>query len=254
MHGNSDRCGALIHPSALIGKEVILGQGCEVGPFCRIEGRVQIGANCRIGTGVVIGTPPADKKYQGEGSGVLIGNNNIFFEFVTVHRATGHNEMTVIGDGNYIMAYVHIGHNCRIGNSVTLTNGVQLAGHTEVEDGANLGGLVGVHQFCRIGTLAMIGAHSYVNKDIPPFSLAAGNPCRVYGLNIVGLERAGFSSEKILALKDAFRILYRSGLPLIQALKRIEQDLAGGPGREEINRLLEFCTNSRRGIELRTEV
>lgn len=251
MRGGCDRSGALIHPSAIIGEEVVFDEGCEVGPFCQIQCRVRIGANCRFGAGVVIGTPPADKKYQEENSGVLIGKGNIFFEFVTVHRASGAAEMTVIGDDNFIMTYVHIGHNCRIGNGCTLTNGVQLGGHSEVGDGANLGGLVGVHQFCRIGTLAMIGAHSYVNKDIPPFLLAAGNPCRVRGLNLVGLRRAGFASEKIAALERAYRIIYRSEFTLPEALKRIEAELGSGPAGAEIKCLLEFCANSQRGIELR---
>lgn len=251
MRGGGDRSGALIHPSALIGDRVVLGQGCEVGPFCRIEGRVRIGPHCRFQTGVVIGTEPMDKKYSGEDSGVLIGKGNIFFEFVTVHRATGNGEMTVIGDDNYIMSYVHIGHNCRIDNGCTLTSGVQLGGHSEVGDGANLGGLVGVHQFCRIGRLAMVGAHSYVNKDIPPFVLAAGNPCRVRGLNLVGLRRAGFTSEKIAALESAYRIIYRSDLTLNEALIRIEGEFGSGPAGAEIKGLLGFCANSQRGVELR---
>lgn len=245
-----------IHPTALVGQEVRLGAGTEVGPFCQLDGRVRIGERCRLGVGVVVGSPPMDRRYQGEDTGVVIGSDNVFCEYVTVNRATGPGTATVIGDGNFVMAYVHIGHNSRVGNGCTLTNGVQLAGHVEVGDGANLGGLVGVHQFCRIGELAMIGACSYVNKDIPPFFLAAGRPCRVRGVNVTGLERAGVSADAVERLKTAFRLLYRSELNLSQALGSIESGLlarAGpGAGLEQLRRLVEFMRSGTRGIELRT--
>jgi UDP-N-acetylglucosamine acyltransferase len=252
MRSGVNRSGAIVHPTALLSREAVIGAGCEIGPFCRIEGKVQIGPNCRFGTGVVIGTPPMDRSFQGEESGVVIGANNIFFEYVTIHRATGPDEMTVIGDNNYIMNYVHIAHNCSIGNNCTLTNGVQLGGYTQIGDGANLGGLVGVHQHCRIGKLTMVGAHSYVNRDILPFMLAAGNPCRVFGLNLIGLKRAGWDSDKIAELEQAYRIIYRSNLTLAAALKKIEQELSQGPAKAEVQYLLEFCANSRRGVELRS--
>lgn len=243
-----------VHPSSIIGPQVVLGEGCEVGPFCRFEGKVVIGSGCRFGTGVVVGTPPMDKSYQGEESGVVIGKNNLFFEFVTIHRATGVENRTIIGDNNYIMSYVHIAHNCRIGNNCTITNGVQLGGYSEVSDGANLGGLVGVHQFCRIGRLAMVGAHSYVNRDILPFMLATGNPCRIRGVNRVGLERAGYCKEKIDLLSEVFKILFRSGEHLSKALKRLESDFGNdkSPLSAEVEELKQFCYSSRRGIELRT--
>lgn len=250
MRGNDNRCGSVIHPTAVVDEGVVLGDGCEVGPFCRFTGRVRVGPDCRFGTGVVIGTEPMDRNFQGEDSGVLIGAGNVFFEYVTVHRATGDGEMTVVGDSNYIMSYVHIAHNCRVGNNCTLTSGVQLGGYTEVGDGANLGGLVGVHQFCRIGSRAMVGAHSYVNRDIPPFMLAAGRPCRVRGVNRVGLQRTGVSDETVAQISAAFRLLYRSGLILNAALKRIEQEL--DTTCPEIRLLIEFCGSSVRGIELRT--
>ncbi|MEO0078963.1 MAG: acyl-ACP--UDP-N-acetylglucosamine O-acyltransferase [candidate division WOR-3 bacterium] len=243
-----------VHTSALIGPEVEFGPGTEVGPFCRFEGRVSVGARCWFAPGVIVGSRPMDYKYRGETTEVRIGTNNQFFEYATVHRSCGEGTSTVIGDNNMVMAYVHIAHNCRIGSGCVLTNGVQLAGHVEVGDGANIGGLAGVHQFCRIGKLAMVGACSYVSKDIPPFVLAAGNPCRVRGLNTVGLKRAGFSSEELAALRHAFRLVYRSGLNLTQALARIESELLAGhePGRQHVAVLAGFLGSSCRGIELRS--
>ncbi|MGQ9679057.1 MAG: acyl-ACP--UDP-N-acetylglucosamine O-acyltransferase [bacterium] len=229
-----------------------MGLRCEVGPFCRFEGRVAVGGGCRFGTGTIVGSEPMDRSYQGEASCVVIGEKNVFFEYVTVHRACGEEMVTLIGDGNYIMNYVHVAHNCRIGNNCVLANGVQLGGYSKVDDGANLGGLTGVHQFCRIGKLAMVGAHSYVNRDIPPFVLAAGNPCRVRGLNLVGLRRAGMAQEEVEVIAELFRILYRSGLNLSQALKQIEREMLGGVADKAVEDFLEFCYNSRRGIELRT--
>uniref|UniRef100_A0A7V3UZY0 Acyl-ACP--UDP-N-acetylglucosamine O-acyltransferase n=1 Tax=candidate division WOR-3 bacterium TaxID=2052148 RepID=A0A7V3UZY0_UNCW3 len=252
MHGNGNRRGALIHPTAIISPEAQVADTCEIGPFCIIAGNVSLGPNCRLKTGVIIGTEPMDKKYQGENTAVDVGADNIFFEYVTVHRATGEGESTIIGDRNYIMSYVHIAHNCRLGSDCVLTCGVLLGGHCEVGDGANIGGATGVHQHCRLGTLSMIGAHSYVNLDIPPFVLASGNPCRVFGLNLVGLKRAGFSEEKIGILKEAWRLLYRARLPLNLALRRIESELLPGPAETEIRQLLDFCGSSRRGVELRT--
>jgi UDP-N-acetylglucosamine acyltransferase len=245
-----------IHPSALIGPDVLLGPGCEVGPFCYLEGRVTAGGQTRFATGVAIGGPPMDTKYRGEDTEVRIGSGNTFFEYTTIHRASGAGNATVIGDRNFVMAYVHIAHNCRIGNNCVVTNGVQLGGHVELGDRANIGGLVGVHQFCRIGTLAMVGACSYVNKDVPPFMLAAGNPCRVRGLNVVGLRRAGFETRALVLLRRAYRAIYRGSLNLTQALSTIEADLLPqsepGRGREQLQELIRFIRSSARGIELRS--
>jgi UDP-N-acetylglucosamine acyltransferase len=173
-----------------------------------------------------------------------------------VHRASGKGDSTVIGDDNFIMAYVHIAHNCRVGNGCVITNGVQLGGHVEVGDRANIGGLTGIHQFCRVGTLAMVGAYSYVNKDIPPYMLAAGNPCRVRALNSVGLRRAGVGESVKLLLRRAYRTIYRGGLNLAQALHTIEADLlpqsSPGGGKEELEELVRFIRSSGRGVELRS--
>ena len=217
---------------------------------------MRVGAGNRFGTGAAIGGAPADRKYRGENTGVVIGMRNRFFEYATVHRSTGLGTFTSIGDDNFVMAYVHVAHNCRVGSGCVLTNGVQLGGHVTVEDGANLGGLTGVHQFTRIGTTAMVGACSYVTKDIPPFVLAAGNPCLVRGLNFVGLKRAGTQPEVTVSLKQAFRLIYRSNLNLTDALSRIETELIPaskpGQGLEHLKRLLDFIHTSERGVELRT--
>jgi UDP-N-acetylglucosamine acyltransferase len=234
----------------------VIGPGCEVGPFCHFEARVAAGERNRFATGVTIGGAPMDTKYEGEDTEVRIGSGNTFFEYTTVHRASGAGNATVIGDDNFVMAYVHIAHNSRIGNGCVITNGVQLGGHVEVGDRANVGGLTGIHQFCRIGTLAMVGAHSYANKDIPPYMLAAGNPCRVRALNSVGLRRAGVGDSVRSLLRRAYRTIYRSGLNLGQALRTIEADLLPqsepGHGREQLEELVRFIRSSARGVELRS--
>lgn len=246
----------MVHLSAVVGPLVEMGPGCEVGPFCVFEGRVTAGARNRFAAGVCIGGPPMDHKYLGEDTGVAIGSGNTFFEHSTVHRATGAGNRTVIGDDNTVMTYVHVAHNCRVGSGCVLTSCAQLGGHVEVGDRSTIGGQTGVHQYCRVGALAMVGAHSYVNKDIPPFLLAAGRPCRVRGVNAVGLERAGYSAAQVGAIKAAFRLVWRGGLNLSDACAKLETDLlpAAGPGqgREELQSLLEFLGSSRRGIELRT--
>ncbi len=245
-----------VHPSAVVGPDVNLGPGCSVGPFCRFDGRVRAGAGNRFGVGAAIGGAPADRKYRDENTGVVIGARNRFFEYVTVHRSTGLGTYTAVGDDNFVMAYVHIAHNCRVGSGCVLTNGVQLGGHVTVGDGANIGGLTGVHQFTRIGEMAMVGACSFVTKDIPPYVLAAGNPCRVRGLNTVGLARSGKDAEAAAALKEVFRLVYRSNLNLADALKRVESDVVSsarpGKGLEQVGTFVEFCRGTSRGVELRT--
>lgn len=244
------------HPSAVIGPQVELGPDCSVGPYCVFEGRVRIGPRNRFAAGVCIGGPPMDHKYAGEDTEVVIGSDNTFFEYATVHRASGAGSSTVVGDNNTVMTYVHIAHNCRVGSGCVLTSGVQLGGHVEVGDRANIGGQTGIHQYCRIGALAMVGAHSYVNKDIPPYMLAAGRPARVRGVNSVGLERAGFSPGQVAAIKAAFRLVWRAGLTLSAACARIRTELLPaalpGQGREELEAILAFIGSSRRGIELRS--
>ena len=247
-----------IHETALLGPKVVLGRDVEVGPFCRFEGDVQAGSGCRFATGVVVGSAPMDRHYSGEETGVVIGRRNVFHEYTTIHRSTGTGTVTTIGDDNYVMAYVHIAHNCRVGDGCTITNGAQLAGYVDIGDRANIGGLVGIHQYCRVGRLAMVGAHSYVSKDIPPFVVAQGFPCRVRGLNITGLRRAGVAPQAVAVLKKAFRMLYRAGLNLTQAMDMIERELMPGvepgAGQEQLRDLLNFLGSSKRGIELRQSV
>lgn len=222
-----------------------LGPDCSVGPFCHLQGKVTTGPRNRFAAGVCIGGPPMDRAYAGEPTEVRIGSDNVFFEHSTVHRATG--TATLLGDANFIMTCVHIAHDCRVGSNCVFVSGVQLGGHVTVGDGANVGGLTGVHQFCRIGRLAMVGACSYVNKDVPPFLLVAGRPCRVRGLNVVGLRRAGIPTPAVADLRRAYRLIYRSNLNLAQALKEVEQ-----LPEPLVHELVDFIAATRRGIELRT--
>ena len=234
----------IIGPFSYIGPRVVVGDGTRIDTCVRIEGKVTIGKNNRILHSAVIGTPPQDVHYKSEETGVIIGSNNIIREFVTIHRATGEGKFTVIGDNNFLMAYVHIAHNCKIGSNVIISNASQLGGYVEVEDHAFLSALIPIHQYCRIGEYSMIGGLSRVNQDIPPYMLAAGVPVAVYGLNIVGLRRKGFKSETIDLLKEAFHLLYTRGLKLEDALARIES--LGN--HREIFHLIDFIKNSKRGI------
>lgn len=239
-----------IAPFALVEAGVRIGDDCEVGPNVVIRAGTELGAGCRLRAGVVLGDPPMDSSYQGESTRVRIGRNCDLREYVTVHRSTGNGTETVIGDDVLVMTYVHIAHNCRVGNRVTVTNACQLAGHVEVEDGAVLGGMCGVHQYTRIGALAMVGACSYLAKDLPPFLIGTGNPFRVRGLNLVGLRRAGFSAEQIELLRKVYRIVYRSKHNLGAALAEIE---ARFPDSLEVRQFTAFCRAGRRGIQLTPE-
>ncbi len=235
-----------IGPYAVIGPGVRIGRGTVIQSHVRIEGRVTIGEGNHIYHAAAIGMPPQDVTYGGEDTEVVIGNHNLIREFVTIHRATGEGQKTVIGDHNFLMAYAHVAHNCRVGSHVILVNNAQLAGHVEVEDYAFVSGLVGVHQFTRIGAHAMVGGMSRINLDVPPYMLVEGNPPRVYGPNLVGLRRRGFSREVIQALREAYRLLYRTpGLALEAALERILEGFGEFP---EIQHLVTFFRTSRRGV------
>ncbi|MFC1698793.1 acyl-ACP--UDP-N-acetylglucosamine O-acyltransferase [Candidatus Omnitrophota bacterium] len=230
---------------AIIGPEVTIGAGSKIGDHCVITGQTSIGQNCQLFTGAVIGSVPQDKKYVGEPTEVIIGDNNIIREYVTVNLGTEASEKTVIGNDNLIMAYAHIAHDCVIGNGVVLANVATLAGHIVVEDRAILGGLAAVHQFVRIGAVAIVGGCSKVIQDIPPYSLCDGHPARVRSLNKVGLERAGIDKQAKVTLKHAFTILFNSGLTIPHALKKAEQEL---PPTPEVTHLLNFIKNSQRGV------
>ncbi|MFO7639604.1 MAG: acyl-ACP--UDP-N-acetylglucosamine O-acyltransferase [bacterium] len=245
-----------VHPTAVVEPEVEIGVGCDIGPFCFLTGRTRLGRGCRLAAGVAIGAEPMDREYAGEATEVVVGARSLFHEYATVHRATGDGARTVIGERNRVMAYVHVAHNCRVGNDCVIANGCQLGGYVELGDGANLGGLAGVHQHCRVGELAMVGACSYVNRDIPPYVVAQGRPCRVRGLNHIGLVRAGIPVGARAVLKKAYRLIYRSNLGLSAAVAVIEQDLLSEAavvgGRDLLDRLLVFVETSGRGIELRS--
>lgn len=256
----SDR--AVIHPSARLGRnvsiapfaliedDVTIGDNCEIGPQTVLRAGTIVGDGCRLRAGVIIGDPPTDSAFKGEASSVRIGREVDLREYVTIHRATGAGAATVIGDATLVMPYTHIAHNCRIGNSVTITNACQLAGHVQVEDGAVLGGMTGLHQFTRVGANAMAGACSYLSKDLPPFMIGAGNPFRVRGINRVGLQRAGFTAQQLDLLRAVYRLIYRSNLNLSDALAAAQERFPDSP---RVQQFVAFVRNSRRGIQLREE-
>jgi UDP-N-acetylglucosamine acyltransferase len=254
-----------IHPTAIVDPDADISREAEIGPYCIIGSGVTIGARTRLMAHVYLegkltigkdnlfypysscGVAPQDKKYKGEPSETRIGDRNAIREFVTIHRGTeGGGMVTSIGDGNLLMAYVHIAHDVVIHNHTILANGVTFAGHVTVEDYANVGGLSAIHQFCRVGRYAMVGSYSVIKQNVLPFSITASNhQVEVYGANKVGMERAGFSAESIEPLQNAFRTLTRAGLNTTQALTRIEEEI---PQTDEVKELLEFIRSSSRGF------
>jgi UDP-N-acetylglucosamine acyltransferase len=225
---------AVIHPNAelhptvqvgayaVIGGHVKVGSETVIGAHVVLDGLTEIGSRNRIFPGAVIGTEPQDLKYTGELSWVKIGNDNSIREYVTINRATGAGEATEIGDGNLLMAYVHVGHNCILEDSVIIANSVALAGHVHIEAKARLSGVLGVHQFVHIGRHAMVGGMTRIDRDVPPFMTVEGNPSRIRALNLIGLKRAGFTNAQLQILKKAFRFLYRSELTFKDALENLE--------------------------------
>ncbi|MCS6958792.1 MAG: acyl-ACP--UDP-N-acetylglucosamine O-acyltransferase [Pseudanabaenaceae cyanobacterium SKYGB_i_bin29] len=219
--------GAEIHPSvqigaySVIGEYVKIGENTRIGTHVVIDGWTEIGARNKIFTGAVIGTEPQDLKYDGALTQVTIGDDNLIREYVTINRATFAGERTVIGNHNLLMAYVHVGHNCTIQDRVVIANSVALSGHVLIESRARVSGVLGVHQFVHIGQLAMVGGMSRIERDVPPFMTVEGNPSRVRAINRIGLERAGVDAETIGEIKNAFRILYRQGLTLQEALSKL---------------------------------
>jgi len=253
-----------VHPTAIISPEATLAEGVEVGPYSIIGPECHIGKNTSIGPHVVIashtdigegcrisqfaslGGPPQDLKYRGEPTRVVIGNFNTIKEYVTINRATiADIGVTLIGDHNLLMAYCHVAHNCKLGNHIVMSNAANLAGHIHVEDFAIIGGLSGVHQFTRIGAHCIIGGASAVTKDVPPFVMASGNFAKLYGLNMIGLKRRGFTDDALQALKKAYRIVFRSSLLLSAAIKKVEQEVEDLP---EVRQFLTFLKESKRGL------
>jgi UDP-N-acetylglucosamine acyltransferase len=237
--------GVRIGPYSIVGEHVEIGDGCVLEDHVLIDGYTKIGRNNRFFHGASIGTIPQDLKFKGDRSYVEIGDDNTFREFVTVNRATGPEEKTIIGSGCLLMAYVHVAHNCRIGNEVILANAVNLAGHVRIDDYAIVGGMTPVHQFVRIGQYAFVGGGSRIEMDVPPFVKVAGNPPRVYGVNSVGLERRGFDPERRRMIQQMIRLLYRSHLNVSQALEQLRNGHFQDPDRKI---LVEFLESSRRGI------
>lgn len=239
--------GVCIGPGSIVGPNVKIGKDTVVGANCLLDGWTEIGSACRLYHGVVIGTEPQDLKFGNEKTFVRIGNSNTFREYATVHRATGEGETTAVGDNNFIMAYVHIAHNCVVGSNTVIANGVNMAGHVTVEDYAAISGLCVIHQFVRIGSYSYTGGGSRVPMDIVPFVKVAGNPLLVSGLNSVGLKRNGFQAETMSALKRAYRLLFRSNLNVTQSLEKMKSEL---PMIDEVKHLIEFIEGSERGIQL----
>lgn len=253
----------MIHPTAIVHPRAQIAEDCEIGPYCVIGEHVTLGAGCRLHSHVVIdghttlgarneifpfasiGLKTQDLKWRGGLTRTEIGDDNTFREYVTVNSATGEGEVTRIGSHNHILAYCHIAHNVTLGNHVIMSNVATLAGHVVVEDHAVIGGLAAVHQFCRIGRMAMIGGCSKVVQDVPPFMMADGNPAVTRTINKVGLDRNGVSAEAQAALKQCFKLLFRDGLTIPNALARIEQDV---PPLPEVRHLIEFVRASERGI------
>lgn len=234
-----------VGPYSFIGDNVKIGDGTKIGSFCVIEGNTTIGKNCRIFTGAVIGSIPQDLKYKGEETFLEIGDNNIIREYCTFNPGTGEGGRTIVGNHNLFMAYSHVAHDCVVGNHCVIANNGTLAGHVTIEDRAVIGGLVAIHQFVRVGKLSIIGGCSKVVQDIPPFSTCDGHPARVYGLNLVGLKRAGFDSKVINKLSHSFKIIFNSGLSIKNAISQLEQE---DNLPSEVVYLINFIKNSSRGV------
>ncbi len=248
---------ALIHPDAviadgvkiggysIIGAKVKIGKGTVIGQRVIIEGNTQIGENCAIYTGAVIGSVPQDLKYGGEDTKVIIGNDTVIREYVTVNRGTVSTGETRIGDNCLLMAYVHVAHDCVVGNRVILANVVTLAGHVVIEDRVIIGGLTGIHQFVHIGLMSIVGGASRVNKDISPYCKAVGNPIKLFGLNTIGLRRGNISSEVRAELKRIYKVFFNSKFNTTQALEMFQNETNLS---EEVNYFIKFIKESKRGI------
>lgn len=251
-----------IDPRAIVSSRAKIGSNVEIGPFCIIESDVEIGDGCRLesnisiksGTilgennqihnGTVIGGPPQHTSATGPFGNVVIGNNNVFRENVTIHRAMKESSATIIGDECYLMVNAHVAHDCTIGNNVVLVNNVMVAGHVQIGNRANLGGGAAVHQFCRVGAMVMVGGQAHVIQDVPPFVTVDGLTSRIVGLNQIGLRRSGKTTEEIKTLKAVYRLVFRSGLTWREILDRMQKEHSVGPGAE----VTQFLLETKRGI------
>jgi len=254
----------MIHPTAIIDPNAKIGNQVKIGPYCIVEADTVIGDNCELKSHVVIGKhteigsgnkiypfasigeDPQDKKYAGEPTKLVIGNNNTIREYVTINRGTIDDEgITIVGDDNWIMAYVHIAHDCVLGNHTILANCSSLAGHVHIGDYAILGGFTKLHQFCRVGAYSFSAMDSGFQKDLPPFVMAQGNPAKPRAINFEGLKRQGFSKQRITAIKAAYRLLYKSDLTLVQAIQELEQLAIDS---EDVKMMVNFIQASSRSI------
>ncbi len=247
--------GVEVGPYAIVGAGVQVGEGTQIGPHVVLEGPARIGRDNRIHAHAVLGGAPQDMKYRGEPTLLEIGDRNTIREFCTFNRGTAQDGgVTRVGHDNWIMAYVHIAHDVQVGDRTILANNATLAGHVHVGDWVIIGGLTGVHQFCKIGAHAMTGFQSHVSQDVPPYMMVSGNPLGVHGFNIEGLRRRGFSRERIAQVKQMHRLLYRDGLTLEQAREALAalhasaQSSDDAEAAADVQRLLDFLAASRRGI------
>ncbi len=234
-----------VGPYCVIGADVTIGAGTKIGPHCVIEGTTTIGKNNIFYGSASIGGDSQDLKYKGAKTYLEIGDNNTMREYVTLNRGTDEGGKTIIGSNNFFMAYTHVAHDCKVGNHCIMANGGHLGGHVELEDRVIIGGFGAVHQFCRVGELALLGGCSKLTQDLPPYLKCDGRPVDIHGINYVGLKRAGIDSSVTNALKKAYKILFREGLNTPNALKKIESEL---PDIKQIRHFVEFARASKRGI------
>jgi UDP-N-acetylglucosamine acyltransferase len=254
---------ARIHPTATVHPDAELGQDVEVGPYAYIGPDCQVGDGCviqmravleehvrlaprvTVGIGTILGGKPQDLKFKGEVTTVEVGEGTTLREYLTINRGTSESYKTVIGKNCFLMSYVHLAHDCHLGDGVIISNGTQLAGHVKVDDRAIISGLCAVHQFAKIGRHSFVGGMSRVSKDIPPYVKAVGNPVKLYGLNSVGLQRSGFPEAVVSELKKAYRLFFRSDVNITQALERAAKDLQPFP---EVQAFIAFVEESGRGV------
>jgi UDP-N-acetylglucosamine acyltransferase len=253
----------MVHPTAIIHPKAQIGSGCEVGPYCVIGEHVTLGDNCQLHSHVVIdghtklgvgneifpfatiGKKTQDLKWKGGVTRLEIGDRNVFREGVTIHCATSDGDATVVGSDNLMLTYVHVAHDCVLGNHIIMSGYAGLAGHVVVEDHAILGGYTAVHQFCRVGKFAMTGGCSRIPQDVAPFMIVEGNPAETRTINKIGMERNGISAEAVAALRQAYKIIFREELSVPNALAKVEKEL---PALPEVRHLVQFIRASERGI------
>lgn len=239
-----------IGPYSIIGEKVKIGKGTSIGPHCVIDKWTVIGQGCQIYQFASLGAPPQHMRYQGEETSVIIGNNNVIREFVTIHRGTPFgNGKTVLGDANFVMAYAHVAHDCIVGNGAVIASYVALGGHVEIGDHAIIGGIVAVHQYVRIGTYAFVGGATALTRDIPPYITASGMKVKFYGINVVNLQRNKVPEETITGLRKAYKVLFRSHLTMEEAIKTIQEDPVYA--LTEVRHMLDFIKGSKRGVTRR---